>query len=156
MKTLILGVILCLCKPILAQDSAEVAKLHSFITEWWRTPYRYGGVSTKGIDCSAFTKRLYRDVYNNSLPRTASEQYRATKRISKSQLQAGDLVFFRTATKSGWHVGVYITAGFFVHSGNARGVFINNLEEPRYKSTYYGAGRVLSKPEKVDTLELIL
>lgn len=125
-------------------DSATVTKLYDFIQEWWRTDYQYGGTNKEGIDCSAFTRTLYSKVYTKDLPRTAQQQYSITKRIKKEDLQAGDLVFFRyKATKkiSGWHVGVYITSGFFVHSGSDRGVFINNLEEPKYQKIYYSAGR---------------
>lgn len=125
-------------------DSTTVTKLYDFIQEWWRTDYQYGGTNKRGIDCSAFTRTLYLNVYSKDLPRTAQQQYSITKRINKEDLKAGDLVFFRyKATKriSGWHVGVYITSGFFVHSGSDRGVFVNNLEEPKYQKIYYSAGR---------------
>ena len=125
-------------------DSATVTKLYDFIQEWWRTDYHYGGTNKKGIDCSAFTRQLYKKVYTKDIPRTAQQQHSFTKRVSKINLKAGDLVFFRykpTKRISGWHVGVYITGGFFVHSGSDRGVFVNNLDEPKYKSIYYSAGR---------------
>lgn len=126
-------------------DSATVTRLYDFIRDWWRTDYRYGGTSKNGIDCSAFTRALYSRVYSKPLPRTASQQHAATSRVRRDSLMPGDLVFFRHKPKgrtSGWHVGVYITGGFFVHSGSGVGVFINNIEEPRYRKIYYGAGRV--------------
>jgi lipoprotein Spr len=115
--------------------------LFDFIHTWWGTKYRYGGTTKKGIDCSAFTLKLFNDVYDVSLPRTASEQYKATKRIPKEALKDGDLVFFRTRYKSTWHVGVYLTDGWFVHSKSRVGVAIDNLGNPLYNRIYFGAGR---------------
>lgn len=128
--------------------------LFDFVYEWWKTPYRYGGTSKKGVDCSAFTKKLLSEVYSTPLPRTASEQYKATKRIKKEDLKDGDLVFFKTKRRrytrskkvyytSGWHVGVYLTDGWFIHSSSGSGVKISNLNEAYYKKIYYGAGRIL-------------
>ena len=115
--------------------------LYDFIHTWWKTPYRYGGETKKGIDCSAFAGKLFRNVYHVELPRTASEQYVYSKRIKKSELKDGDLLFFRTHVKSGWHVGVYLTDGWFIHSTSKKGVTISNLSE--YNRIYYAAGRVL-------------
>jgi hypothetical protein len=116
--------------------------LFDFVYEWWGTKYRYGGTSKKGIDCSAFTSKLFDNVYDVNLPRTASEQYRATVRITKNDLKDGDLVFFRTRYKSGWHVGVYLTDGWFIHSKSRVGVTFDNLNNPTYSRIYYGAGRI--------------
>jgi lipoprotein Spr len=121
----------------------DVEKLYNFVKQWWKTPYRYGGTSSKGIDCSAFTNKLFKNVYNIVLPRTAYQQYKVSKRIKKEELQNGDLVFFRTKYKSGWHVGVYLIDGYFVHSGSGKGVIISHLEDKYYKLHYYGAGRLL-------------
>jgi lipoprotein Spr len=119
--------------------------LYDFINKWWKTPYKYGGESKRGIDCSAFTGKLYKDVYNIGLPRTAKEIYLSSTRIKKIDLKDGDLVFFRTKIKSGWHVGVYLTNGWFIHSKSHKGVTISNLNE--YSRIYYGAGRVLDLHE---------
>jgi cell wall-associated NlpC family hydrolase len=85
-------------------DTAE--SLYKFINEWWRTPYRYGGSSKRGIDCSAFTQSLYKKVYDVNIPRVASQQYKVGKTIQRTEAKTGDLVFFRSAGPSGWHVGV--------------------------------------------------
>ncbi len=120
--------------------------LFSFVTDWLGTRYRYGGVTKSGIDCSAFTKTLYRLVFNTEIPRTAESQYRQVKNngvvVDKKNLETGDLVFFRTNSASTWHVGVYLDSGYFVHSSNHReGVKISNLNEKGYSSKYLSAGK---------------
>lgn len=148
MKKIILLIAICFSFDIsISQDFVKENKyagdpLFDFIHNWWETKYRYGGESKKGIDCSAFTSKLFLDVYKTKLPRTASEQYRFTKRIKKSELKDGDLVFFRTKYKSTWHVGVYLTDGWFIHSKSKIGVTFNNLNESLYTKIYYGAGRI--------------
>lgn len=73
------------------------------------TPYRYGGTSPRGFDCSGFTGYVYRQL-GISLPRTANQQMQATRRISRSQARAGDLVFFVSGQRA-YHVGVYAGGG---------------------------------------------
>lgn len=142
---LLLGTVLSLSsysQNFLKQSYPE-DKLHTFVVKWWSTPYRYGGTTKKGIDCSAFTGKLYKEVYNTPLPRTASQQFKASKIIPKSQLKDGDLVFFRTNVKSGWHVGVYLVDGWFIHSASRQGVKVSNLKDPKYSRIFYRAGRII-------------
>jgi lipoprotein Spr len=117
--------------------------LDSFINEWKGTPYRLGGRSKSGIDCSQFTKRLYKDVYNKQLDDVACKQWNQTKRTSKDSLEIGDIVFFSSKTSpSRWHCGIYIGNNKFVHSSNKReGVKVSDLNEHRYIKSYKGAGR---------------
>jgi lipoprotein Spr len=124
--------------------SQKVITLDEFITEWKGTPYRLGGHSKTGIDCSQFTKRLYKDVYNKQLADVAWKQWNQTKRISKASLEVGDIVFFNSnVSPSGWHCGIYIGNNKFVHSSNRReGVKISDLSEYPYNRSYKGAGRL--------------
>lgn len=115
--------------------------LFSFIDEWYRTRYRYGGTTKKGIDCSSFSGQLIYDVYNHLLPRTAREQYKSTSRVRKEDLREGDLVFFNT-TGGVSHVGVFLSDGYFVHAGSSTGVTISHLDDPYFSKRYLGAGRV--------------
>jgi len=117
--------------------------LDSFINEWKGTPYRLGGRSKSGIDCSQFTKRLYKDVYNKQLADVAWKQWNQTKRTTKDSLEIGDIVFFNSKTSpSRWHCGIYIGNNKFVHSSNKReGVKVSDLNEHRYSKSYKGAGR---------------
>jgi len=118
--------------------------LNKFIEDWHGTPYRLGGTNKRGIDCSQFNKRLYKDVYNKDLENIAEKQWKQTIRISKNCLEVGDLVFFRsTISPSRWHTGVYIGNTFFVHASNkSNGVKISSLEEERYKNSVRGYGRL--------------
>jgi len=126
------------------ESTEDTTKLGKFINEWLGVRYRLGGSTKKGIDCSQFTKRLYRDVYNLSLQDVAYKQWNQTKRIKKDSLQVGDIVFFRSRqSPSGWHCGIYIGNNRFVHAANkSEGVKISTLDEPRYLNSYKGAGRL--------------
>lgn len=116
---------------------------YGFINDWMGSRYRVGGMTKNGVDCSGFTKVLYENLYRIHIPRVARDQYKFTTRIIKDSLKMGDLVFFRTNTRTTWHVGVYLMNGFFIHSENRRtGVKLNNLSDTYYHKTYYGAGRI--------------
>lgn len=123
-----------------AQDTLALKR---FIQEWWEVPYRFGGSTKSGIDCSKYTQRLYRDVFGMEIPGVSWKQWKATDRVAKDSLQMGDLVFFRsTRSPSGWHVGVYLWDGNFVHSANRKeDMKISNLSEDNYMKNYRGAGR---------------
>jgi lipoprotein Spr len=120
-----------------------------FIEDWWHTRYLYGGKSKRGVDCSGYTGLLHKEIFNNSLPRSAKGQYEATKRISNDEMQMGDLVFFNT-TGGVSHVGVYLYNGYFTHSACTNGVTINHLNENYYKKRFIGAGRVIKKSSNED------
>jgi cell wall-associated NlpC family hydrolase len=128
---------------LVANISFGQTTLDSFINEWKGTPYRLGGRSKSGIDCSQFTKRLYKDVYNKQLDDVAWKQWNQTKRTSKDSLEIGDIVFFSSKTSpSRWHCGIYIGNNKFVHSSNKReGVKVSDLNEHRYIKSYKGAER---------------
>lgn len=111
---------------------------------WYGTRYVYGGTTKKGIDCSAFVRAMYESVYGIELPRTARAQYSECRRVSTTELQEGDLVFFNTRGGVS-HVGIYLRNNKFAHSSSGRGVVISDLFENYYVSHYIGAGRVLEK-----------
>ena len=115
--------------------------LYNFIDEWWGTPYNYGGSTKDGIDCSAFTGQLFSSVFNNALPRTASEQYNLCIKIDKENLQEGDLVFFKNKRRVS-HVGMYLGNDCFVHSSTNSGVTISKLTDDYYSRKFMGGGRI--------------
>jgi cell wall-associated NlpC family hydrolase len=122
----------------------EDSILNSFILKWLGKPYKLGGKTEKGIDCSQFTKRLYKDVYGKELENVAYKQWNQTKRVKRDSLQVGDIVFFRSRqSPSGWHCGAYIGNTYFVHAANKfEGVKVSSLNEPRYVKSYRGSGRL--------------
>ena len=109
-------------------------------------PYRLGGSSVTGIDCSGFVKKIYQ-VFNIDLPRTAIEQSHVGLRVSRSALVEGDLLFFNTRRKLG-HVGIYIGNNEFVHaSSRKRGVRVDNLNMPYYDKRFVRAVRLKGSDE---------
>jgi len=105
-------------------------------------PYRLGGATLKGIDCSAFVRRIYQ-IFSVDLPRTAREQLHFGKGVEKSELEEGDLVFFRTRRANGTHVGIYIGNNEFVHASSAkREVKVDNLDTPYYHKRFLRGVRV--------------
>ncbi len=98
----------------------------------------------KGIDCSAFVQRTFREQFGLELPRSTSEQQETGKSISRTQLRTGDLVLFR-AGSTGRHVGIYLGNNQFVHASTSSGVTISSMDEPYWKKRYNEARRVLSR-----------
>lgn len=111
---------------------------------WIGTPYRYGGQSKSGTDCSGMTMVIYKDVADLALPRTAAQQAEYCFDIPQRDLQPGDLVFFSTSTRGGKvsHVGMYVGGGKMIHASTSRGVIESDLDEKYYKNHYHSSGRV--------------
>jgi lipoprotein Spr len=116
-------------------------KLFDFINDWIGKPYKWGGVSKKGIDCSAFVRELYGKVMDRYLPRNSRQQYGYVNPIKKEDLRVGDLVFFKIKTRDISHVGVYLGDNKFVQSSK-QGVNVASLDHPYWKKYYYKAGRL--------------
>lgn len=106
------------------------------------TPYIYGGSKPGGFDCSGLVKWAYNSV-GVELPRTAREQSVVGKKVQDvKDMRAGDIVAFRHP-KRGYHTGIYVGGGKFVHSPRKRShVRINSLSDPYFRDTLLGARRV--------------
>lgn len=116
-------------------------KLIEYVHQWWGVPYRIGGSSMDGVDCSGFVKGLASEAYGLSLARTSREQADQSKEISRDELKEGDLVFFSQG-RSISHVGMYISNNKFVHASTSMGVVISDLDEPYWKRRFVRAGRI--------------
>jgi hypothetical protein len=130
---------------ILGLNAEEISNLDlfEFIDEWYGTRYCMGGTTKKCIDCSALVQILFSEIYETQVPRTAREQYKVVKRISLTELQEGDLLFFNTRGRGISHVGVYLANNKFFHSATSSGVMISDLYEPYFIKRLVGAGRVV-------------
>lgn len=117
-------------------------KLYSFIDEWWGTPYRLGGKSRDGIDCSGFVNTLMNAVFQLGLSGNSTDLYSQVKRMPVKDLHEGDLVFFRIHHKRISHVGIYLENNKFVHASTSAGVMISDLQEPYWKRYFAGGGRL--------------
>ncbi len=113
------------------------------IISYLKVPYRYGGTTRKGIDCSAFTSLIIAGAANVALPRSANGQYRVGTKVTKRDLRFGDLVFFRTRGRRVSHVGIFLENDIFAHASVSDGVTFSSLESKYYKNRYVGARRVL-------------
>jgi len=104
-------------------------------------PYRLGGSSVKGLDCSGFVKKIYQ-FFNIDLPRTAFEQSHIGLRVARNELIEGDLLFFNTRRTLG-HVGIYFCSNEFDHaSSRKRGVRVDNLNAPYFDKRFVRAVRL--------------
>lgn len=116
-------------------------KLFDFIFDWIGKPYRFGGESKNGIDCSAFARELYSKVMGQYLPRNSRQQFKYVTPIKKEELQVGDLVFFKIKTRDISHVGVYLSDNKFIQSSKS-GVNVASLDNLYWKKYFYKAGRL--------------
>lgn len=117
-------------------------KLYRFIDSWLGVPHRQGGMDKNGVDCSGFTTLLENEIYERSLPRTASLMAGEVKRKFEEELKEGDLVFFDFEGQKFSHVGVYLQNNKFVHASSSKGVIISNLKDPWYYKYFSRAGSV--------------
>lgn len=107
------------------------------------TPYRFGGTTPKGFDCSGFIGYVYQKAARRALPRTTAELARTGRAISLAELRPADLVYFEIERKS-LHAGIYIGDGKFIHAPSSKGkVNIQRLDLDYWRSRYLGARRVL-------------
>ena len=125
-------------------DSRHVStQLTSQLAAWKGTPYRYGGTTQKGIDCSGFVQKTFNERFNISLPRMTIHQVKVGAKVSKSELKPGDLLFFKTGRgENGLHVGIYDKDGTFIHASTSKGVIRSSLNSRYWQDHYWQARRL--------------
>ncbi len=119
----------------------DLDKLYPYHNRWHQTPYKLGGYGSQGIDCSAFVQRAYYDLFNMKIPRTTKSLANYGKKVSRSTIKTGDLVFFKTGYNTR-HVGIYLQDGDFMHASSSKGVIISNINDPYWKKRYWMTRRV--------------
>ena len=116
------------------------------IMDWLGTPYRFGGMSNRAIDCSAFVRRVYYEAADLVLPRTAREQINVGTKIKRDNLEFGDMVFFYTYShKFASHTGIYLGDNLFAHSSSRTGVTVSSLDADFYKSRFIEGRRLTAE-----------
>lgn len=133
-----------------ALDDGQVAfLLREEARAWEGTPYRFGGASRSGIDCSALMQRWFEDLFARGLPRTADEQFDQGTPVEHEDLRPGDLVFFGSKSRIS-HVGVYVGHGEFAHASRSVGVTVSRLDEAYWERRFRSARRLLdASPDDV-------
>jgi len=123
---------------------AEDTQLDRAVEEVVGTPYKWGGTTIKGFDCSGFMQYIF-DEYGIELSRTSRDQAKMGVEVAKADLRIGDLVFFNTDGKGISHAGIYLGDGEFAHSASKVGVSISKLSDSYYKNRYVTARRVVDE-----------
>ena len=109
-------------------------------------PYRYGGATLDGFDCSGLVFYAHRQL-GLTIPRTSREQAEQSSPVRPAKLRRGDLVFFKIDSRSVNHVGIYIGERRFVHApGAGKPVTINSLDDEFYVTKFSSAGRFWNRP----------
>ena len=128
--------------------SSLLAKARTYLG----TPYHYGGTTPRGFDCSGFVRFVF-GAFGFGLERSSTSQARQGEAVDLSQIQPGDLLFFKTRGKQDRvsHVGIYLGQGQFIHAGSQGGpskrvVRIGKLDETYYAQRLVSARRVLTQP----------
>lgn len=124
--------------------TCERPELYHEIFRWYRTCYRYGGGTAKGIDCSHFVNMLYDKIYGVKLNNSAASIYTQCKPVKggKGEFVEGDLVFFKIKKKRISHVGIYLQQNKFAHATTKAGVIISDLNEPYYRKHFFKVGKL--------------
>lgn len=128
--------------PSRGDERSSASGILTTARNYMGVPYVYGGESPKGFDCSGFTQYVY-DKNGIALPRTAEAQSRVGKKVTRSELEPGDLVFFNTE-KSGSinHVGIYVGNNDFIHASRTLGITVTSLDSSYYKNILVTASRI--------------
>ena len=112
--------------------------------DWKGVPYRYGGLSPRGVDCSGFVYLTFLSRLGMEVPRTTLELLKSGEKIRRDEIQVGDLVFFRTGPGNR-HVGIYMGNGDFLHASSSQGVMTSSMSNPYWHRRYWQARRLVSR-----------
>ena len=122
--------------------NATKASLRQAYNKWKGTPYRWGGKTLRGIDCSMFVNTVFDDYFGVELPRHTRAQLSAGEGIRRSAINTGDLVFFKTGRRT-LHVGIMINREEFLHASTSKGVTISKIVKNYWADRYLAGRRVL-------------
>jgi lipoprotein Spr len=123
-------------------NKAADLNMYTTMFKWFYTPYRYGGKTEKGIDCSNYVFKLMNECSDSYA--TSRQLADMTEYVDREELKEGDLIFFNVKGYGISHVGVYLQDGKFTHSCSSKGVTISSLDEPYWNARYCRAGRIVN------------
>lgn len=126
---------------------AHMRDFFSNVSQYFGTRYRSGGQTPAGFDCSGFVRFMFDKVFNMSLPRSSNEMSAMGNKVSRDDLQPGDLVFFHSKSQRINHVGIFIGNDTFVHSSLTKGITEDQLQHEYYEKRFAGAVRLLEIPK---------
>jgi len=117
--------------PVVVEEESFLKMVKKYVG----IPYRWGGASKKGMDCSGFVRHVYSETFSLDLPHSSYKQYSLPimKKVQKEDLQTGDLIFFSQKGKRANHVGIYLDDGNFIHAARQSGVTISSLDNQYWK-----------------------
>lgn len=110
------------------------------VVKWLGTPYKFGGNSSQGLDCSGFVMTIYEVVFGRKLPRQSAQQHKESRPVTAKKLAPGDLYFFDIQGKGVSHVGMHLTDDYFIHASTKKGVIVSSLKETYYSKSFVGFG----------------
>lgn len=126
--------------------SAVASRLLDAADDWMGAPYRFGGTTKGGVDCSAFVRAVYADAFGVRLTRATRTQVTEGRPVARDDLRAGDLVFFRTG-RDQRHVGIYLGGGKMLHASSSKNrVLVDDFYQDYFQQTYWTARRFLDTP----------
>lgn len=128
---------------VLNKDNHPKDDVVTLAKQYLGVPYRYGGSTPAGFDCSGYMLFLFHQ-FGKELPRTADRQATVGSQVDIDNLQPGNIVFFATDEPTISHTGLYIGDHMFIHaSSTAKKVIISNLDEPYWKNSFRGARQLI-------------
>lgn len=125
-------------------DSSLRAALLQHFDRWEGTPYHFGGNSRRGIDCSGFVHAIFRDALGIEVPRSTKLLSGIRRRVSFTDLRAGDIIIFRTSPGV-LHAGIYVGQGQFIHASKSRGVMLSSFSNPYWTDVYEKSVRIIDR-----------
>ncbi len=134
----------CAGVPVRPPEQDAAQRVEALARSLVGTPYRYGGTTPRGFDCSGFVRYVFRKAANLTLPRSSRRQFSAGQAVPRGQELPSDLIFYSIQGGGPTHVGIYLGKGWFVHaSDSGDAVKVADGAEEYWRSRYLGARRVL-------------
>jgi len=138
-------------------DKFMLENIISGIEEYENVPYRYGGSSKKGVDCSGFVMMLFKNFFGITLPHGSRNQVTLGETVGMDELKPGDLLFFKIGKGIG-HVGIYLSNGYFVSAeSKIKGIGISHLDSRYWKTRFVKAKRIIPQifPDQYSMFDLV-